>query len=584
MDIIQLLPENIANQIAAGEVIQRPSSAIKEMLENSIDSGADKIEIFIKDAGKTLLQVVDNGCGMSISDAKMCIKRHATSKIKNIEDLYNIKTMGFRGEAMSSISAISHIEICTKIKSEELGSKILIESSKIINEEQFAMTNGTSIKIKNLFFNVPARRKFLKSDLIENKHIKEEIYRISLANPNIYWSLTVDGKEIIKLPGSNYRQRIVNLFGNKINEQLVPINEETNIVKINGFVGKPEIAKKRRGEQFFFVNSRFIKNHYLNHAVNKAFSELIPEKYNPTYFINIEIDPKKIDVNIHPTKTEIKFDDEQYIYAILRSCIKKSLGEYNIAPTLNFNTEPAFEIPITKNYKEIKPPKIKIDTKYNPFGTQEKYLTNDIYKKNNDLIQSSINIELEEDKKTSSNCFQFNLEYIVYTKDKNIIVINQQRAHQRILYEYYKKKHTSKLISQKLLFPKKIQLSTVQINEIKENNEKLEKIGFTFDINNKNEISFYSIPHNLIEEDLTDLFDDFLQKEDVENNLKEKIFTKICKKLSTIQCVKKGQSLKISEMTMIITELNKCEISSMSPFGMPIYFNISIEDISKNFK
>ena len=368
MDIIQLLPDHVANQIAAGEVIQRPCSAVKEMLENAIDSGADNIQLIIKDSGKTLVQVVDNGCGMSKTDARTSFERHATSKIKDANDLFAIRTMGFRGEAMASIAAIAHVELKTKPHSESLGTRIIIEGSEIKEQEDFATANGTSIAIKNLFYNVPARRKFLKSDQVEQKHIIEEFQRVALAHPEVSLSMYHNNNELFHLPQSSLRQRIVAVLGNKKNEKLVPVEEKTNLVTISGFVGKPEFAKKTRGEQYFFVNKRFIKSGYLHHAVTAAFEELIPNRFHPSYFLFFNIDPQLIDVNIHPTKTEIKFDDEKAIHAIVLSCVKRALGQYNITPSLDFERDPSFDN-IQSSKKEVKLPNIKVDTFYNPFDT-----------------------------------------------------------------------------------------------------------------------------------------------------------------------------------------------------------------------
>ena len=369
MDIIQLLPDHVANQIAAGEVIQRPASAVKEMLENALDSGATEIQLIVKDAGKTLLQIVDNGCGMSETDVRMCFERHATSKIKDADDLFAIKTMGFRGEAMASIAAIAHVEVQTKLTSNELGTHLIIEGSEIKKQEDCACANGTSIKVKNLFYNVPARRNFLKSDKVEMRHIIEEFTRVALANPSVKMQLFHNNIEIFHLANTNFRQRIVNVIGGKKNEQLVPIEEETTLVKISGFIGKPAAAKRTRGEQYFFVNGRFIKSHYLQHAISKAFEDLIPHNYFPSYFINLKINPRLIDINIHPTKTEIKFEDEKAIYAIIRASVKRSLGQYNIAPTLDFSQELSFDIsPSLKEEKPVRQPQIKVDASYNPFG------------------------------------------------------------------------------------------------------------------------------------------------------------------------------------------------------------------------
>ena len=319
MDIIQLLPEHVANQIAAGEVIRRPASAVKEMLENALDSGGTNIKLYIKDSGKTLLQVVDNGCGMSEADARMSFERHATSKINNADDLFAIKTMGFRGEAMASMAAIAHVEMKSKLTEKELGTHIIIEGGQVKKQEGCSCANGTSISIKNLFYNVPARRNFLKSDKVETRHIMEQFSRIALANPDINMSLHLDDVEYFHLEESNKRQRIVSVTGAKSNQKLVPIKEQTTLVNISGFIGKPEFCKRTRGEQYFFVNNRFIKSPYLHHAVKKAYYGLIPDNYFPSYFLYLDIDPKLIDINIHPTKTEIKFEDERSIYAIIRS-------------------------------------------------------------------------------------------------------------------------------------------------------------------------------------------------------------------------------------------------------------------------
>ena len=338
-DIIQLLPDAVANQIAAGEVVQRPASAVKELIENAIDAGADKIQLILKDAGKSLIQVIDNGCGMSLTDARMAFERHATSKIRKAEDLFAIRTMGFRGEAMASIAAIAQVELRTRRHEDELGTCIFIEGSEVLRQEACSVETGTSIMVKNLFFNTPARRNFLKSNPVEMRHIIDDFQRVALANPGIFFTLHHDGQEVYHLPGTTLKQRIVHLLGNNYNQRLVPVEEDTTIIKLHGFVGKPEFARKTRGEQFFFVNNRFIKDAYLNHAVLTAFEELLPDDAYPLYVLFIDIDPSKIDINVHPTKTEIKYQDEKAIYAIIRSAVKRSLGRYNITPTLDFDQE-----------------------------------------------------------------------------------------------------------------------------------------------------------------------------------------------------------------------------------------------------
>jgi len=584
LDIIQLLPDHIANQIAAGEVIQRPASAVKEILENALDSGATIIKLFIKDAGKTLIQVVDNGCGMSETDARMSFERHATSKIRKANDLFNIKTMGFRGEAMASMAAISHVEVCTKLTNKELGTKISVEGSEIKKQETCVCPNGTSIKIKNLFFNVPARRNFLKSDKVENKHIIEQFTRVALANPEISWSLNIDETEYFRLEESNFRQRIVNIIGTKTNEKLVPVEEETNLVKISGFVGKPEFAKRTRGEQYFFVNGRFIKNYYLNHAVSKAFTDLIAENYHPSYFLNLEIDPKQIDINIHPTKTEIKFEDEKSIYAILRSAVKRALGQYNIAPTLDFNTEPSFDIPLNRDRDIISEPKIRVNTSYNPFdnNTEKAIQTNEIYQSNfQEEVQTEIN--LTETEVELNNFFQIENNFIVCQSSDGLIMVHQQRAHQRILYEYFKKNASEKLNSQKLLFSQEIALSKKECIEIAYIKTDLSNIGFEFEIFEES-IEITSVPPQCTEENLQHLFEEILKENEVEqNNLKEKISSKISKTLAYSLSVKLGQKLSHQEMNLLVNELMKCEISSMSPYGKMTYFNITNNEINKKF-
>src|ERR1051326_2451951 len=371
-DIIRLLPDSVANQIAAGEVIQRPASAVKELMENAVDAEATTIKLIVRDAGKTLLQVTDNGKGMSETDARLCFERHATSKIEKADDLFNIRTKGFRGEALASIAAIAQVELKTRLRGEQLGTQVIIEGSEVKSQEPCACSEGTSFSIKNLFYNVPARRNFLKSDPVEFRHIIEEFQRVALPHPEISFSLHHNGQEVFHLPAATFRQRISGVFGNNYNERLVPVEEETSIVKVGGFIGKPQFARKTRGEQFFFLNNRFIKSAYLNHAVQMAFEELLPADSFPSYFLLLEVQPNTIDVNIHPTKTEVKFEDEKFIYSILRSAVKRALGKYNISPTLDFEKETAFDInPLPKN-ASVKIPTITVNPDYNPFEIKNK--------------------------------------------------------------------------------------------------------------------------------------------------------------------------------------------------------------------
>ena len=369
-DIIQLLPDHVANQIAAGEVVQRPASVVKELLENAIDADATIIKLIVKDAGKTLIQVIDNGKGMSSTDARLSFERHATSKIRTANDLFQLHTKGFRGEALASIAAIAHVALKTKTEIDDVGHAIEIEGSKVISQNIIVTPKGTSVAVKNLFFNIPARRNFLKSNTVELRHVIDEFHRVALTHPSINFAMYNNGSETFNLPISNFRQRIVNIFGSKINEKLVPVTENTEVLKISGFVGKPEFARKTRSEQYFFVNNRFIKSAYLNHAIASAFEGLLKSGMHPSYFLHLEVDPQTIDINIHPTKTEIKFDDEHTLYALLRSAVKHSLGQFNIAPVLDFNRDPSLDTPYAYNKTPINTPKIEVDKSYNPFKAE----------------------------------------------------------------------------------------------------------------------------------------------------------------------------------------------------------------------
>ena len=585
MNIIQLLPDHVANQIAAGEVIQRPSSAVKEMLENAIDAGSTEIVLNVKDAGKTLLQVIDNGCGMSKNDVKMCFIRHATSKIKSSNDLFNIQTMGFRGEAMSSIAAIAHVDVKSKLIENKLGTYIAIEGGKVIKHEDCSSTNGTSIKVKNLFYNVPGRRNFLKSDKVEMRHIIEEYTRIALANPEVKMQLYHNKKEIIHCPKSNFRKRIVNLIGENKNDMLVPINEETSLVKIDGFVGKPESAKKTRGEQYFFVNNRFIKNYYLHNAICKAFEEVIAHNYYPSYFINLKIKPKLIDVNIHPTKTEIKFEDESAIYAIIRATVKRSLGAYNIAPSLDFAQEVSFETSFSNQIKQkINPPEIKVDSTYNPFQNPKdsnKKISKESLEEN--WIQPSLSEEfllnnLTENISQIGNCF------ITVPNQHGLLLIHQRRAHKRILFEYFKNILSEKNgKSQKLIFPKKIDLNNNEIEIISNIKGEIEALGFIFKISN-NSLEISGIPPECQENNLKDIIEGLIQQDTELEDLTINSKVKIAKSLAISIAISDQKKLEKEEMRSLKEELLKCKSPSACPSGKPTMINLKINDLKKYFK
>jgi len=584
LDIIRLLPDHVANQIAAGEVIQRPASAAKEILENALDSGATELKLFVKDAGKTLLQVVDNGCGMSKTDVRMCFERHATSKIKTAEDLFAVQTMGFRGEAMASLAAIAHVEINTKLTDNELGSHLIIEGSKIKTHEDCATANGTSVKVKNLFYNVPARRNFLKSDTVEMRHITEEFTRIALANPEIKMQFFHNNNELSHLSKGNFRQRIVNIIGGRKNETLVPIEEETSVVKIDGFIGKPESAKRTRGEQYFFVNGRFIKNHYLHHAVSKAFEDLIPHNYFPSYFINLQIDPRLIDINIHPTKTEIKFEDEQAIYAIMRACIKRSLGKYNIAPSLDFSQELSFDIPASMSTATLKQPQIKVDTSYNPFETTEGFTDKQQYitkEKKCEKQQLDTHLAIENN---TNDIMQIGKNYIVFPTNEGVILLHQRRAHKRILFEYFKTAlANNKGQSQQLLFPKEIKLNKQDIAIINHLEADLVAVGFSFEIQENDSISILAIPPECQEENLQSVIEHLIEQHKNNEQLQTVQHNGLAISLALSLAVSKQKKLSTDEMLNLKTELLKCNTPSICPLGKVTMINLQTADLEKYF-
>ncbi len=581
MDIIQLLPDHVANQIAAGEVIQRPSSAVKEMLENALDAGSTEIKLFIKDAGKTLLQVVDNGSGMSKADLKMCFERHATSKIKSADDLFNIQSMGFRGEAMASIAAIAHVEVTSKLTDKELGTHLIIVGSKITTHEDCASSNGTSMKVKNLFYNVPARRNFLKSDQVEMRHIVEEFTRIALANPKVKMQLFHNNSELFHLPSSNLRQRIVNIIGDKKNETLVPIEEETTLVKITGFVGKPEAAKRTRGEQYFFVNKRFIKSQYLHHAVSKAFEEVIAYNYFPSYFINLSIDPKLIDINIHPTKTEIKFEDENAIYAIIRATVKRSLGAYNIAPSLDFSQELSFDLDFSnKEPKTLRQPTIKVDSTYNPFEKKSEYKLDAAIEK--EWKQPTLSEEFDSNNELNE-LSQIGNHFIAVPNENGLLLIHQRRAHKRILFEYFKNiLSQQKGQSQQLLFPKEINLNNTELEFIVSMQKELNAVGFIFEFKDST-LVISGIPPECQEENLHGIIENLIEqaKNSEQLNINQK--DNLAKSLATSLAISEFKKLADEEMKSLKNELLKCKSPSVCPSGKRTMINLKTADLEKYF-
>ncbi len=576
MDLIQVLSKQVANQIAAGEVIQRPSSAVKELIENSIDSGADKIELYVKDAGKSLIKVVDNGSGMSVNDAKNCHKRHYTSKINKINDLFKIKTMGFRGEALASIASISMMEIISKKIEDNIGIKIILNDGKIVEESEYVTQNGTTINVKNLFYNVPARRKFLKSNNVELRHVTNSFIRIALSNPDVEMHFHSDNKRILFLKKSNFRKRIIDVIGSKKNELLVPINESTSLVSISGFIGKPEAAKRTRGEQYFFVNGRFIKNNYLNHAIQKGYSDLIGDKYFPSYFINLKIKSDLIDINIHPTKTEIKFENEKEIYAILRATTRKSLGEYNIAPSIDFAQEIAFQDNYaTSKNNYITEPKIKVDKNYNPFNNEFPVKENK-QNKQEDVIKFNFNNK-------NFQPIQFGNKFIIYIENNEINIVHQRRAHKRILYEKILEMKKESILSQKLIFEQIIEFSIDDVKIIENIKKKLNNIGFLIKIKDVNKVEFNSIPNNLKESDIKSTIEDIIELHKQNENENTKINSEIAIALSNKLAIKSSRNLNTLEMNDLIKQLFACENQYTCPSGKKIIKKITNSEIENNF-
>jgi DNA mismatch repair protein MutL len=621
--LITLLPDHVANQIAAGEVVQRPASAVKELMENAIDAGATDIKLIIKDSGKTLIQVIDNGSGMNEVDARMCFERHATSKISKADDLFALTTKGFRGEALASIAAIAQVELKTKREDSELGIQLTIEGSEYKGQEVCTCANGTSFSIKNLFFNVPARRNFLKSDRAEYKYILDEFIRIALAHPSIAFSLINNEKEQYRLPKETLRQRLVSLYGKKYNPRLVPVEEKTDIVTISGFVCKPEFAKKSRGEQFFFVNDRFIKSSYMNHAVLNAMEGLLQGDQHPSYFLFLDIDPAKIDVNIHPTKTEIKFEDERSIYAILRSALKRSLGQYNIAPSLDFSLNPDYQVPLTSKSRIIKTPTIEVDPSFNPFE-QEKEIGNSTlssgflspstspkkFRSNNpaekgehwealfEEIQDDLNTAIPEYQKEITSlenevkiegarfAFQLQQRFILTPLKSGLLIIDQQRSHTRVLYEqYFKSLVNSSPLSQQLLFPQEIHLSPGDMELFKEILEDVESLGFDISIPAGQCLMINGVPFETKAGEVDKIIDSLLNSYKNECDAwKSDTHKYMAKCLALSNSIKTGKALNAEEMNQLVDALFACETPFVSIHNKPTAIILEMNEILKRFQ
>ncbi|WP_350285253.1 DNA mismatch repair endonuclease MutL [uncultured Croceitalea sp.] len=608
-DIIKLLPDHVANQIAAGEVVQRPASVVKELLENAIDAGASKVKLIVKEGGKTLIQVVDDGIGMSETDARLSFERHATSKISTAEDLFNLNTKGFRGEALASIAAIAHVDLQTKPEQAEIGTHLKIEGSKVVSQEVAVTPKGTSISVKNLFFNIPARRNFLKSNQVELRHITDEFQRVALVHPSVAFQFYNNGSELFNLPNESFRQRVVHIFGNRMNERLVPVQEDTDVVKVSGFICKPEFAKKSRGEQFFFANGRFIKSPYLHHAVVAAFEGLIKSDTHPGYFINIEVAPASIDINIHPTKTEVKFDDENTLYAILRSAIKHGLGQFNVVPTLDFDHDGNLDTPYTYREKAAILPKVTVDSRFNPFETVVNKKQGVPYKKQdvtgwenlytevddkNDSF-SSVHFESELDApeifeseeetiESSQTTFQLQRKYIVTTIKSGMLFIDQNRAHRRILYErFLENEQVKEGISQQLLFPLELQFSTNEVEILKKLSKELSLLGFAVDFVNNEQVTITGIPNIMTESSIGTVLDDLLKGYEQEQTGHLVLPVLMAKTLCRSLSVKNGQLLQSDAQIALVNDLFGCKESKLDPFKKVIYITMGVEAIENKF-
>lgn len=613
-DIIKLLPDSLANKIAAGEVVQRPSSAVKELLENSIDAGSQHITLIIKEGGKTLIQIIDDGNGMSETDMRMCFERHATSKLKETEDLFKIMTYGFRGEAMASIAAVAQVEMTSKQEGQELGNRLVIEGSKVKTQEPCACPKGTCVTIKNLFFNVPARRNFLKSIPVEFKHVLEEFHRTAISYPHITFKLVNNDLEVETLMGGKLSHRIVQIFGKNHQGHLVEVNEITDYVTVTGYIGKPEFAKKTRGEQYFIANNRFIKHHYLHHAVQEAFSGLITDKHYPFYVLKLDLDPARIDINVHPTKTEVKFDDERTIYAIIRSAVKMALGTHAVVPTIDFeqninfgadttgkrdygSEKAPFEIPAhLKSTASQKPNKQNWKSLYSGFDapstahqTEADSLVlgskiNDLPAPSSQPVVPSAGYSNEQEYVKAK--FQVQNSYIVTQVKSGLIMIDQQRAHERVLYERYITAQSNKNpASQQFLFPKTVSLSMADYAIVTELEDEIKALGFSYHDFGKNTLVIQGVPAGITNTNEQQIFEDLIDqfkknRDQLKLDKKENLARALAKRSS----IQKGKKLNGEEIDSLISDLFACDNPNYSPSGKPTFVILSLDTIEEYFK
>lgn len=610
-DIINLLPDSIANQIAAGEVIQRPASVIKELVENSLDAGATHIRICIKDAGRSLVQVIDNGKGMSATDARMAFERHATSKIKKAEDLFSLTTMGFRGEALPSIAAISHVEVKSRREEDELGTLIVINGSSLEKQEAVSCAVGTSVSVKNIFFNVPARRKFLKSNETERRNIFSEIERIVLVNPHIEFTLFENDLETLHLPKTGLRQRIVQLEGKHVNQQLIEINEQTSLGNIQGYVGRPESAKKGRANQFFFVNNRFIRHPYFHKAVMLAFEPLIAANVKPDYYIYLQVDPDAIDVNIHPTKTEVKFENEQALWQILMVTVKEALGKFNAIPSIDFDREDAPDIPIYDPSRVTSMPRVSVDADYNPFrtsraerpssslpafGWEELYQG---FEKEKESAKGAMELPAQETLFRSSAAnqdhpetelypehYQYKQKYILTSVKSGLMIIDQHKAHIRILFDKYVAQiQQRKGVSQRVLFPEVLELSAAEAASLPSLLDDLDALGFELSHLGNHSFAVQGVPSEIENVDASLLIRTIIEKSmETGSDVKEAIQEAMALSFAAMTAIPYGRVLTSEEMLLMVSQLFATKTPTYTPDGQRVISMISDQDIEKKMQ
>jgi len=600
-DIIQLLSDSVANQIAAGEVIQRPDSVIKELVENAIDAGAGEITVNLTDAGRTLIQVTDDGCGMSEKDAAMAFERHATSKIKDAKDLFAIRTMGFRGEALASIAAVAEVELHTRPHDQETGTFVHIAGSRILKQECEACRKGTNFLVKNLFFNVPARRKFLKSNSTELRHIIVEIQRISLTNPEIKITLIHNSNIIYELNSTTlYKKRIISIYGKSMEKNLIPVNTETSLVNIHGFIGQPKFAKKSFGEQFFFVNKRFMKHPFFHKAIMQSYEKILPANTIPSYFLYFEVDPANIDINIHPTKTEIKFEDELAIWKIIHATIRESLGKYNVEPSIDFDQAGSIEMPLPlKSIEYVTPPEIKTDPLYNPFKKEKEYhFPSNSSMKDESQLQNWEKLysdpEIPKDTEIfeshvitqNRNGFQFKNRYILSSVKSGLMIIDQKRAHERILYEKFLSmlQHPNNECQQQL-FPETFELNAADGELLRSVLESLKPLGFDIRPFGKNSFIINGLPKIIKNSSSVEIVDEMLKElKDSELDFNHQTKEKIASSLAKASAIPYGYTMQPEETGVFIDQLFACKIPNYSPSGKKTLSILPLEQIEKLLK